>query len=144
MTTAAKVSPDPGASRTVADLPTGTVTFLLTDIEDSTGLVTKLRDGYADTLNEHRRLLRGAVEATSGQEIDARGDELFVVFTRASDAVAAALAAQRGLPFFVREQTPTGGATGRTARWSVRGCWRSAPGTSAGPSGGCCAGSTCG
>ena len=93
----AKVSPDPGASRAMADLPTGTVTFLLTDIEDSTGLVTRLRDGYVDTLNEHRRLLRDAVEEASGQEIDARGDELFVVFTRASDAVAAALAAQRAL-----------------------------------------------
>ena len=93
----AKVSPDPSASRAMADLPTGTVTFLLTDIEDSTGLVTRLRDGYVDTLNEHRRLLRDAVEEASGQEIDARGDELFVVFTRASDAVAAALAAQRAL-----------------------------------------------
>jgi DNA-binding NarL/FixJ family response regulator/class 3 adenylate cyclase len=81
----------------MADLPTGTVTFLLTDIEDSTGLVRKLRGRYADALNEHRQVLREAVEAASGQEIDARGDELFVVFTRASDAAAAALAAQRAL-----------------------------------------------
>ena len=104
MTPAAEVPPDPGASRAVADLPTGTVTFLLTDIEDSTGLVTRLRDGYADALNEHRRLIRDAVEEASGQEIDARGDELFVVFTRASDAVAAALAAQRALATYASRE----------------------------------------
>ena len=97
MSVHAKVSRDPEASRTVAELPTGTVTFLLTDIEDSTALVTTLRGGYAGVLNEHRRVLREAVEATGGREIDARGDEFFVAFTRASDAVAAALVGQRAL-----------------------------------------------
>jgi DNA-binding NarL/FixJ family response regulator len=48
-------------------------------------------------LEEHRALLRAAVEDADGREIDARGNELFVAFTRASDAVAAAVAGQRAL-----------------------------------------------
>ena len=43
-------------------LPTGQVTFLLTDIEDSTGLLRRLGDGYAGLLSEVRRLLRRAVQ----------------------------------------------------------------------------------
>ena len=105
MSVLAKVRRDPGASRAVAELPTGTVTFLLTDIEDSTALVTKLRGAYAEALDEHRRLLREAVEEGGGREIDARGDELFVAFTRASDAVAAALAGQWALS---RQNWPDG------------------------------------
>ncbi len=105
MRSPADVSGDARSSTAKGGLPTGTVTFLFTDIEDSTGLVRTLRDDYADVLEEHRRLVRDAIEEAGGQEIDARGDELFVVFTRASDAVAAALAAQRTL----RAHTWTGG-----------------------------------
>jgi DNA-binding NarL/FixJ family response regulator/class 3 adenylate cyclase len=79
----------------VAELPTGTVTFLFTDVEGSTALVGRLGDGYGKLIAEHRRLLREAVAATDGHEIDARGDEFFAVFQRTRNAVAAALAIQR-------------------------------------------------
>ena len=61
-------------------LPRGTVTFLFTDIEDSTGLVRRLGDEYGRVLADHRTLLRDAVAAGGGTEVDARGDELFTVF----------------------------------------------------------------
>ena len=46
-----------------SDLPLGTVTFVFTDIEESTALLQKLGDGYADVLGEHRRIVRGAFGA---------------------------------------------------------------------------------
>ena len=76
-------------------LPTGQVTFLLTDIEDSTGLLRRLGDGYADLLGEVRRLLRRAVQRSGGKEVDVRADELFAVFKRPAAALDAALAMQR-------------------------------------------------
>jgi len=79
----------------MAELPSGTVTFLFTDVEGSTGLVGKLGDGYGDVMAQHRRLLREAVAAASGHEIDSRGDEFFAVFARTRDAIEAALRAQR-------------------------------------------------
>jgi predicted ATPase/class 3 adenylate cyclase len=78
-------------------LPTGTVTFLFTDIEGSTRLLQALEDRYADALADHRRLLRDAFQANGGDEVDTQGDAFFVAFPRARDAVAAAIAAQRGL-----------------------------------------------
>src|SRR6478735_6770794 len=75
-------------------LPTGTVTFLFTDIEGSTLLLSELGEGYADVLAEHRRMLRAAVSENGGFEVDTQGDALFAAFPRASDAVAAALQAQ--------------------------------------------------
>ena len=77
------------------NLPTGQVTFLLTDIEDSTGLLRRLGDGYAGLLSEVRRLLRRAVQRSGGREVDVRADELFAVFTRPARALDAALAMQR-------------------------------------------------
>ena len=47
-----------GVARVMADLPSGTVTFLFTDIEGSTRLLAGLRDRYADVLAEHRHVLR--------------------------------------------------------------------------------------
>jgi hypothetical protein len=79
------------------DLPTGQVTFLLTDIEDSTGLLRRLGDGYADLLSDVRRLLRRAVQRSSGSEVDVRADELFAVFKRPAGALDAALAMQRSV-----------------------------------------------
>ena len=79
------------------ELPTGTVTFLFTDVEGSTRLLRELRDRYGDVRAEHERLLRNAFEASAGQEIDTQGDSFFVAFRRARDAVAAAVAAQRAL-----------------------------------------------
>ena len=78
-------------------LPSGTVTFLFTDIEGSTRLLQHLGDGYADVLAEHQRILREAFGANGGYEIDTQGDSFFVAFERARSAVAAAIAAQRGL-----------------------------------------------
>jgi len=75
----------------------GTVTFLFSDIEGSTRLLQELGDRYADVLMEQRRLLRNAFTEWHGREIDTAGDAFFVVFDRARDAVAAAVAAQRGL-----------------------------------------------
>src|ERR1700737_2265267 len=60
-------------------LPTGGVTFLFTDIEDSTGLVRRLGDRYDRFLADVRRLLRAAIRASSGREVDVRADELFAV-----------------------------------------------------------------
>ena len=79
------------------ELPTGTVTFLFTDIEGSTRLLQELGDGYAEVLAEHRRALRDAWQRHDGVEVDTQGDAFFVAFARASDAVAAAADAQHAL-----------------------------------------------
>jgi predicted ATPase/class 3 adenylate cyclase len=81
----------------MARLPRGTVTFLFSDIEGSTRLLARLRAGYAGVLAEHRRLLRGAFREHDGREVHTEGDAFFVVFVRASDAVAAAVGGQRAL-----------------------------------------------
>lgn len=78
-------------------LPSGTVTFLFTDIEGSTALVRELRDRYGDVLAEHQKIVRAAVAEAGGDEIDTQGDSFFFVFPRARDAVLAAANAQRGL-----------------------------------------------
>ena len=81
----------------MSSLPTGTVTFLFTDIEGSTGLLRELSDRYADALADYRRLLRDAFLASDGHEVDTQGDAFFVAFPRARDAIAAAIAAQRAV-----------------------------------------------
>ncbi|MBV9867246.1 MAG: adenylate/guanylate cyclase domain-containing protein [Abitibacteriaceae bacterium] len=81
----------------MATLPTGTVTFLFTDIEGSTQLLHQLSDRYANVLAQHHQLLRAALETYHGQEVDNQGDAFFAVFARAGDAVSAAVAAQRAL-----------------------------------------------
>ena len=75
-------------------LPAGLVTFLFTDIEDSTGLLHLLGDRYGGLLADVRRLLRAVVRSSGGREVDSRADELFAVFERAPAALAAALAIQ--------------------------------------------------
>jgi len=77
--------------------PTGTVTFLFTDIEGSTELLRRLGTGYAVVLAEHRRLLREAFSAAGGFEVDTQGDGFFVAFSSARAGVDAATRAQRGL-----------------------------------------------
>jgi predicted ATPase/class 3 adenylate cyclase len=78
-------------------LPTGTVTFLLTDIEGSTRLVQQLGDRFNDLIDDHHELLRGAFKAAGGTEVSTEGDAFFVVFERAGDAVKGAVEAQRTL-----------------------------------------------
>ena len=81
----------------MADLPSGAVTFLFTDIEGSTRLVKQLRERYGDVLREHQRLLREAFEAHNGHEVDTQGDSFFVAFSSARDALLAAVDGQRAL-----------------------------------------------
>jgi len=80
-----------------ATLPTGFVTLLMTDIEDSTALLHRLGDRYSELLNDIRGILRAAVLRTGGREVDARADEFFAVFERAIDAVDAAAAIQHAI-----------------------------------------------
>ena len=77
------------------ELPTGTVTFVFTDIEDSTELLKRLGDDYRDVLTGHRRIIRDAFAARDGVEMDTQGDAFFFVFARARDALVAAVEAQR-------------------------------------------------
>ena len=77
------------------DLPSGTVSFLFTDVEGSTRLVKRLGDGYGDVLADHHRLLRTAFELAGGEELGTAGDAFFVAFSRARDAASAAVAAQQ-------------------------------------------------
>jgi len=84
-------------ARDIASLPRGTVTFLLTDIEGSTGLTQRLGDGYATVLRDVRALIRKSVRDAGGHEVDARADEFFAVFRQPARALAAALGIQRSL-----------------------------------------------
>jgi predicted ATPase/class 3 adenylate cyclase len=81
----------------VSQPPSGTVTFLFSDIEGSTQLLTRLGEHWGAALADHRRLLRAAFAENGGYEVDTQGDAFFVAFARASDAVDAALAGQRAL-----------------------------------------------
>src|SRR3954453_5515156 len=86
------------------DEPT-TITFLFSDVEGSTALLRRLRDGYRAVLEDHQRLLRGGWAAAGGggadhaggREPDPDGDSFFVVFRRPRQAVEAAVAAQRAV-----------------------------------------------
>ena len=79
------------------DLPTGTVTFLFTDIEGSTRLLQELGEGYRAVQDRHGEILRAAVAAEGGVEVRTEGDSLFAVFQTPAQAVRAAVAAQREL-----------------------------------------------
>ena len=81
----------------MAGLPTGTVTFLFTDIEGSTRLLQELGDRYAAVRDEHAAIVRQAIEAGGGVEVSTEGDSFFVAFPSPVGAVRAAVAAQRGL-----------------------------------------------
>jgi class 3 adenylate cyclase/WD40 repeat protein/energy-coupling factor transporter ATP-binding protein EcfA2 len=78
-------------------LPTGTVTFLFSDIEGSTRLLQALGDRYAAALADHRRLLRASFERHGGVEVDTQGDSFFVAFPDPAGAIAAAEEGQRAL-----------------------------------------------
>lgn len=77
--------------------PSGTVTFLFTDIECSTKLLKQLGDSYAELLRDQRKILREAFAKWNGKEVDTQGDAFFVAFPRATDAVRASVEAQRSI-----------------------------------------------
>ncbi|HEX6483588.1 MAG TPA: adenylate/guanylate cyclase domain-containing protein, partial [Ktedonobacteraceae bacterium] len=79
------------------DLPTGTITLLFTDIEGSTLLLQHAGEQYSYLLAQCRQLLRTAFQQFHGHEVDTQGDAFFFAFARATDAVSAAVAAQRAL-----------------------------------------------
>jgi len=81
----------------MAELPTGTVTFLFTDVEGSTRLERQLRGLYREVIDQHQQLLRDSFEMAGGREIDTQGDSFFVAFPKAMNAVAAAVMGQRAL-----------------------------------------------
>ena len=99
-------------SRVARELPTGTVTFVFTDVEGSTRLLQRLgADAYADALAEHRRTLREAFVRHDGVEVDTQGDSFFIAFSTAPAAIAAAAEAQQVLaagPIRVRMGIHTG------------------------------------
>jgi predicted ATPase/class 3 adenylate cyclase len=78
-------------------LPTGTVTFLFTDIEGSTRLLRELGPDYRPVQTDHMQIMRDAITAGGGEEIRTEGDAFFAVFPSAKGAVAASVQAQRGL-----------------------------------------------
>src|SRR5919201_4265500 len=94
------------------ELPSGTVTFLFTDIEGSTRLLHELgAERYAEALAEHRRLLREAFAAHGGVEVDTQGDAFFYAFPSAAGAVEGAARGQVALasgPIRVRMGLHTG------------------------------------
>ena len=84
-----------------------TLTFLFTDIEGSTAMLKRLGDGYAQVLADHHRLIRDALAAHDGREVDTQGDAFFAVFSSARACVCAAIAMQQGL---IAHAWPGGGA----------------------------------
>ncbi|MBI4259006.1 MAG: tetratricopeptide repeat protein [Actinobacteria bacterium] len=95
----------PGRAGT--ELPTGTVTFLFTDVEGSTRLLQELGPRWEGVVEEHHSLLRAAIEGSGGVTIRTEGDAFFAVFPSATGAVSAAVDAQRAL---ARHRWPAGTA----------------------------------
>src|SRR5215207_11514937 len=95
-----------------SDLPSGTVTFLFTDVQGSTQLLHGLgAEAYAAALAEHRRVIRAACAAEGGIEVDTQGDAFFFAFPTAPGALAAASAFTEALatgPIRVRVGLHTG------------------------------------
>jgi class 3 adenylate cyclase len=75
-------------------LPTGTVTFLFSDVEGSTALLERLGEAYADELRAHRAIVREAVSTNGGEIVDQRGEEVFAVFSEPASAVMCAVEIQ--------------------------------------------------
>ena len=79
------------------ELPSGTVTFLFSDIEGSTRMAAERPDAWPDLLGRHQDLLREAFDAWDGHEVSTEGDSFFVAFSSATSAASAAVACQRAL-----------------------------------------------
>jgi predicted ATPase/class 3 adenylate cyclase len=86
-------------------LPTGTVTFLFTDIEGSTRLMQEVGERYVEAQTMHHEILRAAFTGSRGRELRTEGDSFFAVFESAVDACGAAAAAQTE---FARRVWPEG------------------------------------
>src|SRR5262245_58594444 len=86
-------------SKTVmpTDYPTGLVTLVFTDIQDSSALSERYGVAFEPVRAAHFRLLREAIERWRGREVSAAGDSLFLGFANATDAVQWAAEAQRAL-----------------------------------------------
>src|SRR3982074_2578351 len=80
-----------------SSLPTGTVTFLFTDIEGFTRMLQQQGDGYRDVQEAHFAIMREAIALGGGHEVSTEGDAFFVAFLNPAGAVEAAVAAQRKL-----------------------------------------------
>jgi predicted ATPase/class 3 adenylate cyclase len=93
----------------MADMPSGTVTFVFTDIEGSTRLWEEHPDTMRDALRRHDDLMRGAIAPNGGYVVKTRGDGFHAAFTTAHDAIAAVVQAQQALA------AEPWGATGRLA-----------------------------
>jgi predicted ATPase/class 3 adenylate cyclase len=97
----------PGSDDSRKRLPSGTVTLLFADIEGSTRLLHTLGDRFTSVRARMRELVRAAATAHGGHEVDWAGDGVFLAFSRARNAVAAATELQQAL---AREPWPTGSA----------------------------------
>jgi class 3 adenylate cyclase len=93
-------------AREPVELPTGFLTMLMTDVEDSSGLVERLGEQYRELIGGVRTLLRETAMAYAGQAVETRADEFFAVFESPGSALEAAVAVQREL----RERSWTDGA----------------------------------
>jgi len=89
--------PERIAATAPAHLPSGTVTFLFTDIEGSTRLIQELGDRFTPLLARHREIIAGAAVHEGGTVFGTEGDAIFVAFGKAASAVTAAVRAQRSL-----------------------------------------------
>jgi len=124
-------------------LPSGSVTFLFTDVEGSTKLLHELGvDAYSSALLEHRRILRAAFTRHGGVEVDTQGDAFFIAFPEPSGAVDAARAAQEALrsgPISVRIGIHSGNLIYRTRGTSETTCtWEHGSGRPATEARCCC------
>jgi predicted ATPase/class 3 adenylate cyclase len=81
----------------VSELPTGTVTFLFTDVEGSTRMLHELGDAYHELQTRHLEILVDASTAAGGRVVRTEGDAVFAVFTTPAAAARAAVAGQRRL-----------------------------------------------
>jgi predicted ATPase/class 3 adenylate cyclase len=86
-------------------VPTGTVTFLFTDIEGSTQLLHRMGDRYHEILGNHHDVIRQTIARHEGCEISTEGDSFFVAFARAADGIAAAAGVQQA---FLEHNWPYG------------------------------------
>ena len=79
------------------NLPTGTVAFLMTDIEGSTRLITRLGAAFPSLLDDHLAVLDEAIKSHGGTLVSTEGDSVFAVFPSVREAIDAAVIAQRAL-----------------------------------------------